>query len=153
MLCFIAAVVGDTVGYAFGHRVGRHLYARPDSRFFRRAHLLQTAAFFARHGGKAVVLARFIPVVRTFTPVVAGAGTMPYQQFVDYNVAGGFLWAAGVTLAGDFLGNAIPGVDRYLLPIITAIVVLSLLPVLWQVWRERRISEPVGERRVFAKME
>lgn len=143
-VCFAAAVVGDTMGYAIGHRVGRHLYARPDSRLFRRKHLRRAEAFFARHGGKAVVLARFIPVVRTFTPVVAGAGAMPYRQFVGYNVLGGLLWAVGVALAGYFLGSAIPGVDRYLLPIIAAIVVLSVLPALWHWWRERGAASPLA---------
>jgi membrane-associated protein len=136
-LCCVAAVAGDSAGYAFGHRVGRRLYARPDSRFFRREHLLRAEAFFARHGGTAVVLARFIPVVRTFAPVVAGAGAMPYRQFAGYNVLGGFLWAVGVTLAGYFLGSAIPGIDRYLLPIIAAIVILSVLPMAWHWWRAR----------------
>lgn len=152
-LCFAAAVGGDTVGYAFGHRIGRRLYARPDSRFFRREHLRRAEAFFARHGGKAIVLARFIPVVRTFTPVVAGAGAMPYRQFVGFNVLGGFLWAVGVTLAGYFLGSAIPGVDRYLLPIIAAIVVTSVLPALWHWWRERRVPDLGGDHETAAEAE
>jgi len=105
-------------------------------------HLRRAEAFFARHGGTAVVLARFIPVVRTFTPVVAGAGAMPYRQFVGYNVLGGLLWAVGVALAGYFLSSAIPGVDRYLLPIIAAIVVLSVLPALWHWWCERGAASP-----------
>jgi membrane-associated protein len=144
-LCFVAAVVGDSVGYTFGHRVGRRLYARPDSRFFRREHLLRAEAFFARHGGRAVVLARFIPVVRTFTPVVAGAGAMPYRQFIGYNVLGGLLWAVGVTLAGYFLGSLVPGVDRYLLPIIAAIIILSVLPAAWHWWHGRWAQPERGE--------
>ena len=144
-LGIVAAVAGDTVGYAFGHPVGRRLY--------RREHLRRAEAFFARHGGKAIVLARFIPVVRTFTPVVAGAGAMPYRQFVGYNVLGGFLWAVGVTLAGYFLGSAIPGVDRYLLPIIVAIVVASVLPALWHWWRERRAPDRGGGHETAADAE
>lgn len=151
-LCFVAAVAGDSAGYAFGQRVGRRLYARPDTRLFRREHLLRAEAFFARHGGKAIVLARFIPVVRTFTPVVAGAGAMPYRQFVGYNVLGGFLWAVGVTLAGYFLGSAIPGIDRYLLPIIAAIVILSVLPMGWHWWRARGTAADRGAATTEAEL-
>jgi membrane-associated protein len=139
LLCFVAAVLGDSTGYAIGHGLGRRLYARSDSRLFRREHLARAEAFFARHGGKAIVLARFVPVVRTFVPVVAGAGAMPYRQFIGFNVLGGFLWAVGVAAAGYFLGSAIPGVDRYLLPIIAAIVVVSVLPAAWE-WRRAHRS-------------
>ncbi len=137
-LCFVAAVAGDAVGYAFGRRVGRRLYARRESRLFRRQDLLRAEAFFARHGGKAVVLARFIPIVRTFTPIVAGMGAMPYRHFALFNILGGLLWAVGVTLGGYFLGNAIPGADRYLLPIAVAIVAVSVLPGVLHLWRERQ---------------
>jgi membrane-associated protein len=143
-ICFTAAVAGDSAGYAIGYRVGRCLYDRPDSRLFRREYLRRAEAFFARHGGTAVVLARFIPVVRTFSPVVVGAGAMPYREFVGYNVLGGLLWAVGVALAGYCLGSAIPGVDRYLLPIIAVIVVLSVLPALWHWWRERGTASPLA---------
>ena len=135
LLCFVAAVAGDSTGYAIGQHFGRRLYARPDSRFFRREHLARAEAFFARHGGKAIVFARFIPVVRTFVPVVAGAGAMRYTHFIGFNILGGFLWAIGVAVAGYFLGSTIPGVDRYLLPIIAAIIVVSVLPAVWQWWR------------------
>ncbi len=142
--CFVAAVLGDSTGYAFGHSLGRRLYTRPDSRLFRHEHLARAEAFFARHGGKAIVLARFVPVVRTFVPVVAGAGAMPYGQFIGFNVLGGFLWAVGVTVAGYFLGSAIPGVDRYLLPIIAVIVVVSVLPAVWEWWQAYRSARKPG---------
>jgi membrane-associated protein len=137
-LCFIAAITGDAVGYAFGHQVGRRLYNRPDSRLFKRKHLLQAEAFFAKHGGKAVVLARFMPVVRTFTPIVAGMGAMNYGRFTLFNVVGGFLWAVCISVAGYFLGSAIPDIDRYLLPIIAVIIVASVAPSAFHLWKENR---------------
>ena len=134
---FIAAVAGDQVGYAFGRRVGPALFRKPDSRFFKQGHLEKARLYFADHGPKAIVLARFIPFVRTFTPIVAGVGRMHYPTFVAYNVLGGFLWGVGVTMLGYVLGEAF-NVDRYLLPIIGGIIFLSLLPVLREALRARR---------------
>jgi len=126
--CFIAAVAGDSVGYWFGHRVGRPLFERKDSFLFKKKHLYRAQALYERHGGKIIVIARFMPIVRTFAPIVAGVGTMNYRRFISYNVIGGFLWAVGVSSAGYFLGNTIPNVDRYLLPIVFVIIVISALP-------------------------
>ncbi len=136
LVCFVAAVTGDAVGYAFGRRVGRGLFQRPESRLFRPQHLLRAEAFFERHGGKAVVLARFLPVVRTFVPIIAGVGAMRYPRFALFNVIGGVLWAIGLPWAGYFLGNAIPNVDRYLLPIIAVIILASIAPTAFHIWRE-----------------
>lgn len=135
-VCFVAAVTGDAVGYAFGHRVGRGLFRRPESRLFRPQHLVRAEAFFAKHGGKAVILARFLPVVRTFVPIIAGVGAMRYPRFALFNVVGAVLWAIGLPLAGYFLGSAIPSVDRYLLPIIALIIIASIAPTAIHVWRE-----------------
>jgi len=143
LACFLAAVAGDQVGYAFGSRVGRALFQREDTRLFRKEYLSRTERFFERHGGKAVVLARFVPIVRTCTPVVAGMGRMRYRRFVLFNVVGALFWAFGVTLSGYWLGSVIPGIDRYLLPIIAGIVLLSLAPSVLHVWRERRRSQAV----------
>ncbi len=137
-LLFTAAVTGDSVGYAFGKRVGRRLFDKEDSRFFRKKHLVQAEEFFAKHGGKTIVIARFVPFVRTFAPIVAGMGAMHYRRFIAYNVIGGFLWAAGVTMAGYLLGNLIPDVDRYLLPIIAVIIVVSIAPTAWHLYRENK---------------
>jgi membrane-associated protein len=126
--CFIAAVAGDSVGYWFGHRIGRRLFQREDSLLFKKKNLLRAQALYEHHGAKIIVIARFMPIVRTFAPIVAGVGTMHYQKFLSYNVIGGFLWAVGVTSAGYFLGNAIPNVDKYLLPIIALIIFISVLP-------------------------
>lgn len=133
---FVAAVSGDAVGYAFGNRVGRGLFKRPESRFFKPKYLLQAEAFFQRHGGKAVVLARFVPLARTFVPIVAGIGAMRYRRFVVFNVVGAILWAIGLPLAGYFLGTMIPNVDTYLLPIIIVIILVSIAPSAIHIWRE-----------------
>ena len=137
LLSFVAAVAGDAVGYQIGHKAGRRLFQNPDSRFFKRAYLVQSELFFEKHGGKAVFLARFLPIVRTFTPVVAGMGAMSYRRFFWFNVMGALGWAVGVTFAGYLLGNTIPGVDKYLLPIIAVIILISVLPGAVHVLRER----------------
>jgi len=139
LLCvvsFIAAVAGDATGYAIGRTYGRRLFAREDSRLFKKEYLARAEEFFEKHGGKAVILARFIPIVRTFVPVVTGASNMHYPKFAMFNVVGGLLWAVGVTIAGYLLGSTIPNVDTYLLPIIFLIVVISVLPPAIHIWRE-----------------
>lgn len=137
-LLFIAAVTGDSVGYAFGKRVGRRLFEREDSRFFRKKHIRRAEEFFAKHGGKTIVIARFVPVVRTFVPIVAGMGVMEYRRFIVYNVVGALLWAVGVTLAGYLLGNVIPHAESYLLPIVAVIILVSTAPTAWHLYRENR---------------
>ena len=136
---FVAAVAGDQVGYAFGNRAGPALFRRPDSRFFKQAYLDKAQRYFEEHGPRTIVLARFVPIVRTFAPIVAGAGEMRYRTFVTYNVLGGLLWGVGVTLLGFALGEAID-IDRYLLPVIAVIVAFSLVPVLLEVRRARQGS-------------
>lgn len=136
--CFVAAVAGDQVGYAFGNRVGPALFKRPDSRLFKHEHVEKAQAYFEKYGVKTIVLARFVPIVRTFAPIVAGVGSMEYRTFVKFNVVGGFLWAVGVTLIGYVLGDTIPDIDRYLLPVIGVIVFLSVLPVLFEIRKARR---------------
>jgi membrane-associated protein len=145
---FVAAVLGDQIGYLIGRRFGPPLFRRPDSRFLKQEYVDRTHAFFERHGPKAVVLARFVPVVRTFMPVAAGIGKMNHRVFTIYNVIGAFFWALGVTLLGYALGNAIGGnIDNYLLPLILVIIVLSLLPALFE-WRRakaQRLAPPGDE--------
>ena len=142
--CFICAVAGDQVGYAFGNRVGPALFRRPDSRFFKQEYVEKAQSYFERYGPKTIVLARFVPIVRTFAPIVAGVGSMSYRTFVTFNILGGFLWAVGVTTLGYILGNAID-IDRYLLPVIAVIVFLSILPVLIEIRRERRKKSSVQQ--------
>ncbi len=134
---FVAAVLGDQVGYAFGHKVGPALFRRPDSRFFKQEHVERAQRYFEEHGPKTIVLARFVPIVRTFAPIVAGVGTMRYRTFLVYNVAGGLLWGVGVTMLGFVLGEAID-IDRYLLPVIALIVAASFVPVVLEVRRARK---------------
>ena len=126
--CFTAAVLGDNVGYAFGHRVGKRLFQKEDSLIFHKNNVLKAQAYYEKYGAKTIVIARFMPVVRTFAPIVAGIGSMRYSVFVVYNLIGGALWATGLNLTGYFLGHAIPNVDRYLLPIVLLIILASVAP-------------------------
>jgi len=125
---FVCAVAGDNVGYATGHHFGRRLFQREDSWLFHKKNLIKTENFYKKHGKKTLVLARFMPVVRTFAPIVAGISTMQYSVFMRYNLIGGFIWTVGITLLGYFLGQVIPDVDKYLLPIIIVIIVASIVP-------------------------
>jgi len=134
----LAAIIGDQVGYLFGRRVGPALFRRPDSKIFRRRHVEKAQEYFAEHGSKTIVLARFVPVVRTFAPVIAGVAQMPYRTFVTFNVIGGVLWGVGVTLAGFALGKVIPDGEKYLYPIVGVIIVVSFVPVIREGLRVRR---------------
>ncbi len=140
--CLIAAVVGDNVGYASGHRWGRKLFERGDSRIFKKKHLVSAQKFYEIHGKKAVVLARFMPFVRTFAPIVAGIGSMHYRTFLFYNLIGGIVWTFGITLLGYSLGKVIPpdDIDKYLLPIILLVITISLIPSLWHFYQEHQSS-------------
>jgi membrane-associated protein len=137
LVAFIAAVVGDQVGYIFGRRVGPYVFRRPDARVFKQQHVFTAQEFFERHGPKTIVLARFVPIVRTFAPVVAGTGRMPYRTFVTYNILGAFLWAVGLTVLGHYLGQVDAVKDHIELALI-AIVGISLLPVVREVAKSRK---------------
>ena len=136
VVSFTAAVLGDSVGYWFGHRIGRKIFEREESFFFHRRNLARAEKFYERHGKKTIVLARFMPIVRTFAPILAGVGKMHYTHFLAYNIIGGVLWGVGISLVGFFLGNVIPGVDRYLIPIIIGIIIASFSPALFHVIRD-----------------
>lgn len=137
IFCFVAAVAGDNVGYAIGKRMGPRLFTREESTFFHKDNVERTRRFFYRYGPKTIVIARFIPVVRTFAPVMAGVGAMRYRTFVTYNLIGGFLWSVCIPLSGYFLGSWIPNIDRYLIPIVLGIVLISVLPPLREYLRHR----------------
>ncbi len=133
---FAAAVIGDNVGYHFGKKVGPKVFTKNKSLIFSKENVVRSQAFYNKHGGKTIILARFFPVIRTFAPVVAGVGKMEYKKFFIYNVIGGLLWAVGVTLLGFFVGNIVPDIDKYLLPGIILIIFLSVIPGLWHVLRD-----------------
>jgi membrane-associated protein len=132
-----AAILGDQVGYVFGRKVGPALFNRPNSRWFKQENVGKAHVFFEKHGAKSIVLARFVPIVRTFTPIVAGIGEMRYRTFVTYNVMGGLLWAVGVTLLGHFLGE-IEFIRENIELAIVAVVLVSLLPLVIELIRGRR---------------
>jgi membrane-associated protein len=134
-LLVFAAIAGDSVGYWFGKRVGPALFAREDSFLLRRRHAERARVFFEKHGAYAIVMARFLPIVRTFTPIIAGIALMPYRTFLTYNIFGGAGWVALFVLMGYFLGLTVPDIEHYLLPISIGIVLLSLIPILRELRR------------------
>ncbi len=134
----LCAIAGDQVGYWIGRRAGQALYRREDSLFFRKQHLQRAHDFYEKYGAKTIVLARFVPIVRTFAPVVAGAARMNYRRFFAYNVIGGTGWVWSMMLTGYFLSSAIPNVDKHIHIVIAAVVVLSILPGVIEVLRSRR---------------
>ncbi|BAY18659.1 hypothetical protein NIES2109_00110 [Nostoc sp. HK-01] len=137
---FVCAVLGDNIGYITGHRFGRRLFQKEDSLFFHKKHVVKTQKFYQKHGKKTIVLARFVPIVRTFAPIVAGLGAMHYQTFMFYNLIGGFVWTVGMTMLGFFLGKTLPAeqIDKYLLPIIGGIIVISLVPSIVHLIQENK---------------
>jgi membrane-associated protein len=138
LLVVVSAILGDSAGYWFGKKVGDNLFTRPDSRFFKQEYVARTQKFFEQYGGRAIILARFVPIVRTIAPILAGVGTMTYRRFLSYNVIGGSVWGAGMVSLGYFLGSLIPSSEKYILPISLGIIILSFLPVILEYIRGRR---------------
>ena len=138
----IAAILGDQVGYWFGRRVGPSLFRRPESRFFKPEYLNRAHEYLEHRGARMIILARFIPAVRTFTPIAAGASKMRYTLYLPFDIAGGLLWGVGVTLAGYTLGSSVKNIDRYLLPVIAVVVIVSLIPVALELRRSRKAPRP-----------
>ena len=138
ILCGIAAAIGPLVGYWYGNLWGPRLFSREDSMVFRKQHLVRAHEFYERHGGKALVIARFMPIVRTFAPVVAGMAAMDYRRFVLYTVVGAVLWAVGMSWLGYFLGSLIPDAGKYLEYIVAAIIIVSIAPPIIHLLRERQ---------------
>ena len=139
-LLTIAAIVGNSVGYVIGRATGPRLFTRDDSLLFKKKHLYRAQEFYAKHGGKTLVIARFMPIVRTFVPVVAGLANMPFGVYTAYNVLGGVAWIWSMLFIGHFLGRVVPGIDKHIEPMILVIIALSLLPAFISWWRERSKS-------------
>ena len=142
LIIFIAAVLGDSVGYTFGRKLGPRIFSRKDARLFKQEYIQRAQEFYEKHGGKTIIIARFIPIVRTFAPVVAGAGKMEYRRFLSFNVIGALLWAAGVTYAGYFLGSVFERagieIDHILIPIILVIILVSILPPAIHIFKDKK---------------
>jgi membrane-associated protein len=136
VIMILAAILGDTVNYFIGRKMGPAVFNRPDARFFKQAHLLKTQRFYEKHGGKTIIIARFIPIIRTFAPFVAGIGTMQYARFIAYNVVGGIVWVVSLVAAGFFLGN-IPWVKDNLTAVVLGIIILSIMPGVIEYVRHR----------------
>ena len=141
ILLSLAAIAGDSTGYAIGYHLGPRIFAREDSRWFHKDHLIRTQRFYEKYGAKTIVLARFVPIIRTFAPTVAGVGRMRYRTFLTFNVLGGIGWVLSMTLTGFYLGRSVPDIDRYLHWIIGVVVILSVIP-LWREWHLARRRTP-----------
>jgi membrane-associated protein len=140
LVLIAAAIAGDATGYWIGRRTGQALYSRPDSFFFRREHLRITHDYYERHGGKTIVFARFIPIVRTFAPVVAGVAEMGYARFATYNVVGAIAWVTSMTVGGYALGNLVPDIESRIHYVVAAVIAISLMPPAWAWLKSRRAA-------------
>jgi membrane-associated protein len=138
LLLVPCAIVGDAVNYSMGVRIGPAIFRREDGRLFKKAHVLRAQRFYERHGGKTIILARFLPILRTFAPFAAGMASMPYRRFVLFNVVGAVAWVVSMTLVGYLLARAIPDVERHVHIVAVIVVVLSFIPAMVEVWRARR---------------
>jgi membrane-associated protein len=147
VLLTVAAIIGNTVGYAIGRATGPRLFTRDDSLLFKKKHLYRAHDFYQKHGGKTLVIARFMPIVRTFVPVVAGLGNMPLKAYTAYNVLGAIAWIWSMLFIGHFLGRMVPGIDKHIEPMILVIIALSLLPGLIS-WRRERARAAAAPRAV-----
>jgi membrane-associated protein len=141
MLC---AIVGDQIGYWIGRAAGASLYRREDSFFFRRSHLQRAHDFYEKYGGKTVILARFVPIIRTFCPPVAGAAGMPYARYLTYDIFGGVFWVGSMILGGYLLGRSVPNIGQRIHYIIAVVIFLSILPAIISILRERRATKGAG---------
>jgi len=134
---FLAAVLGDTVGYAFGKKIGPTIFTKDNSLFFDKKHIARAQHFYEKYGKKTIILARFIPIIRTFAPVVAGIGNMTYRTFISFNIIGGLAWTELMLWLGFGFGSIIPNPDRYVIPAVLVIIVVSATPALREIFRKR----------------
>jgi membrane-associated protein len=133
-----AAILGDSTGYAIGARLGPRIFTKEKSLLFNPKHVLRTQRFYEKYGAKTIVIARFVPIIRTFAPVLAGVGNMRYPRFLTYNVAGGIGWVASMSWAGYLLGQTVPNISKHIHVLVIVVIVLSVIPIAVEVYRERR---------------
>jgi len=138
ILLALAAIFGDSVGYWFGKKVGPAIFSREDGRFFHKRHIERTKTFYEKYGSRTIVLARFVPIVRTFAPILAGVGSMPYKKFLSYNIVGGILWSFALIFVGYFLGIFVPGAESYVTLIAIVIIIISFLPILKEMRNQKK---------------
>jgi membrane-associated protein len=139
VIIFIAAIIGDITGYELGRRAGPRIFKKEDSLFFHKDNLIKTQAFFERYGGKTILVARFIPLIRSFTPLMAGVGRMRYRSFISYSVVGAIVWTGSVTMLGYYLGVTIPHAKDYLLIFVAIVILVTLGPTLWQIFKDPEV--------------
>ena len=138
VLLMAAAIIGDSVGYAIGARLGPHIFTREKSLLFNPKHVMRTRQFYEKYGPKTIVIARFVPIIRTFAPVLAGVGVMNYRRFLTYNVLGGIGWVTSMSWAGYLLGHAVPNISKHMHILVIVVIVLSCIPIAVEIHRERR---------------
>jgi membrane-associated protein len=138
ILLALAAILGDSVGYWFGKKVGPAIFSREDGRFFHKRHIERTKTFYEKYGSRTILLARFVPIVRTFAPILAGVGSMPYKKFLSYNIVGGILWSFALIFVGYFLGIFVPGAESYVTLIAIVIIIISFLPILKEMRNQKK---------------
>ncbi len=149
-----AAIIGDSVGYAIGRKFGPKVFSKEESLLFNKKHIIRAQEFFDKHGPKTIILARFVPIIRTFAPTLAGVGKMGYTKFITYNIVGGVIWVFSLTILGYYLGIKIDNIDKYILPIIAVIILVSLLPYIKEFITNAEMREQAKHfiRRVFSKI-
>lgn len=149
LLLFIAAVLGDSVGYWFGRKTGHRMFKKPDARIFKQSHIVRAQEFYEKHGGKTIIIARFVPIVRTFAPIVAGIGKMDYKKFITFNLIGAFAWTFGITYLGYFVGAAFEAagvqIDHVILPFVAVILLISILPPAIHILKDKKMRNALWE--------
>ena len=143
VLMFVAAVSGDSFGYFFGRKIGHRIFTKEKSLLLSKDHIQRSERFFEKHGPKAIIIARFTPVIRTLAPILAGVGKMKYSVFIFYNILGGLIWGMGIPISGYYLGQSIPNIDQFLIPIIVVVVVLSSLPTVIHLLKSKQHRQEI----------
>jgi membrane-associated protein len=139
LVVIVSAIIGDSVGYTIGRRTGHKIFRKEDGLFFRQEYITKAEAFYEKHGGKTIILARFVPIIRTFAPLVAGVGKMKYKRFLSFNIVGATLWGGGVIMLGHWLGSKIPNIDKYLLPMVLIATLFTFSPMILHIIKDKKI--------------